>query len=436
MLQVKRPELHRVHLNWTTVFQYAFILCVILDFRSIWLYTDSLTSVGRIVKLLMGLSVAGGIISRKKLSFNRVLNCFAVIACLLAYWSLWYLADSLKSGSMFTVLVQFMAIIVYCLIVEESVDDTMQKYTNIVLVIAIVSLFFWVFGSLLRRIHSTGILYTTWTGNDELKRVSSYYGIYFETQADNFFGLGLSRFYRNSAIFTEGPMASFVFSLAFLYEMLMREKLNWKRCLLFAGAVISTTSTTGVSALIIVVGLRYVFTKSRAKCGLSLKMILVPTAFVVALVMLSFLLEQKLGTVSGSIRVDDFVAGYHAWMDAPLFGNGYGNDDSIKQYMSSFRSYNQGFSNSPMQVLVYGGIYLFLPYCISAFMGIFNMARGKQWIRIAFYLVFLYEFIITMGPFQMLTFYLFVSMARQAGKATVTRREFCKLLVLKKNLLN
>ena len=231
-------------------------------------------------------------------------------------------------------------------------------------------------------------------------------------------------------------MASFVFSLAFLYEMLMREKLNWKRCLLFAGAVISTTSTTGVSALIIVVGLRYVFTKSRAKCGLSLKMILVPTAFVVALVMLSFLLEQKLGTVSGSIRVDDFVAGYHAWMDAPLFGNGYGNDDSIKQYMSSFRSYNQGFSNSPMQVLVYGGIYLFLPYCISAFMGIFNMARGKQWIRIAFYLVFLYEFIITMCPFQMLTFYLFVSMARQAGKATVTRREFCKLLVLKKNLLN
>ncbi|ENZ13516.1 hypothetical protein HMPREF1090_02720 [[Clostridium] clostridioforme 90A8] len=413
MLRIKTSGLNKFHLNWLVIFQYAFILCVILNFRSIWLHTDSLASVGRIIKLLMGLSVVGGVIARKKFSSHRMLVCFAVMACLIVYWGIWYLADSLKSGSMITILVQFLAIVVYCLLVEDSVDDTMRKFTNIVLVIAAVSLFFWVFGSLLGRIPSTGSLYTTWTDDGSLKKVRSYYGIYFETQSGTFFGLTVNRILRNTAIFTEAPMASFVFFLAFLYELLMREKLDWKRCVILAAAVISTISTTGVSTLIIAIGLRYVFTRSKTKGGLSLKLFILPMAFVVALVALSFLLEQKLGTSSGSVRVDDFAAGYKAWMDAPLFGNGYGNTASYKQYMSSFRSHNQGFSNSLMQVLAYGGIYLFLPYCIAAFRGLFRLARGRQWIRMAFYVVFIYAFVITICPFQMLTFYLFISMARE-----------------------
>lgn len=123
--------------------------------------------------------------------------------------------------------------------------------------------------------------------------------------------------------------------------------------------MISTISTTGITVLIIAIGLRYVFTKSKTKGRLSIKLIFLPMAFVVVLVALNFLLEQKLGASSGSTHVDDFVAGYRAWMDAPLFGNGYGNSASYEKYMSSFRGHNIGFFNSPMQVLAYGEVYLF-----------------------------------------------------------------------------
>lgn len=417
MLRIKKPGLHKIHVNWLAIFQYAFILCIILNFRSIWMHTDSLPYVRRTINLLMELSVAGGIIARKKFSSRKLFECFAAMAFVVLYGSVWYLADFFKSGSIITILIQLLAIVVYCLLVEYSVDDTMCKFTNIVLVIATVSLFFWVFGSLLGRIQSTGFLYTTWTGNDSLKRVTSYYGIYYETQSVTFFGLTVDKIVRNTAIFTEAPMASMVFGIAFLNEMLMREKLSWKRCAILATAVISTISTTGITVLIIAIGLRYVFTKSKTKGAVSLKLLLLPIVFVVALIALNFLVEQKLGTSSGSTRIDDFVAGYKAWMDAPLFGNGYGNSASYEKYMSSFRSHNTGFSNSPMQVLAYGGIYLFFPYCVSAGRGLVRMAKRKSWRRMAFYLVFLYAFIITICPFQMLTFYLFISMVRETGKA-------------------
>jgi len=204
-----------------------------------------------------------------------------------------------------------------------------------------------------------------------------------------------------------------------MYEMLMREKLNWKRCMLFAVAIISTSSTSGATALVLVVGLKYVFTKSKTKVGLSLKLFLLPMVVVAVLIALGLLLERKLGSSSGSIRMDDFSAGYKAWMDAPFFGNGLGNSDAIKRHMASFRVKNTGLSNSPMQVLAYGGIYLFLPYYVAAIKGLITLIARRQWNRMTFYLVFLYLFTITICSFQMLTFYLFMSLASETGKRRV-----------------
>lgn len=341
---------------------------------------------------------------------------------MVVYVGIWYLFDPLKSSRIITILIQLLAIVVYCILVEDSIDDTMRKYTSIVLVIAAISLFFWVLGSTLGYISPTGYLYSTWTGSDIPKKVTSYYDIYFETQSVTFFGL-TGKMVRNTAIFTEAPMASMIFSTAFLAEVLMQEKLNWKRCAILMAAVLSTISTTGYMVVIVAVGLRYVLTRQGTRVGHLLKMILFPTAFVVGLVILNFLIGQKLGTSSGSTRADDFLAGYKAWINAPLFGNGYGNYDMIEKYMSYFRRSNTGFSNSPMLVLAYGGIYLFLPYVISVMVGLFRLARKQMWNKMGFYLVFLCEFIITVCPFQMLSFYLFICMARDGRKQISQLRE-------------
>lgn len=417
MLRMKLPSKHKIFINRHVVFQYAFILCVILNFRSVWVYTESLAWTSRLVKLLMGLSVAGGVIARNKLSLKNTFNCFCALGVVLAYGMIWYLVDALKSNSIITIVVQLLALVVYCILVEDSIEDTMRKYTNIVIFIAVVSLFFWVFGSLSGLIHSTGYSYSTWSGGGASIRIISYYGIYYETQQLNFLGLLGSRIVRNTAIFTEAPMASMIFSTAFLYELLIREKIEWRRCVILVVAVMSTFSTTGYTVLIIAVALRYVLSGSKTRGSLSIKLLFLPMAFLVALVALNFLVGQKLGTGSGSTRLDDFVAGYKAWMDSPLFGNGYGNAAAYQQYMSSFRSRNLGFSNSPMQVLTYGGIFLFAPYCIAAVIGLTQLAKRRAWRKLSFYLVFIYSFVITVCPFQMLTLYIFISLAREGRKA-------------------
>lgn len=415
MFRIKIPKRNQNKMNLLSVFQYIFILCLILDFRSIWLHTESLVWISRLVKLLMGLSVVAGGLARRKASVWRFSRCLLVMGFMVVYVGLWYLFDPLKSSRIITILIQLLAIIVYCMLVEDSINDTMYKYTSIVLVIAVISLFFWLFGSTLGYIRPTGYLYSAWTGNDSLKKVVSYYGIYFETQSVTFFGL-TGKMVRNTAIFTEAPMASMIFSTAFLAELLMQDKLNWKRCAILMAAVLSTISTTGYMVVIAAAGLRYVFTRQGTREGHLLKLILLPTAFVTGLIILSFLIDQKLGTSSGSTRADDFIAGYKAWMNEPLLGNGYGNYDMIEKYMSYFRRNNTGFSNSPMLVLAYGGIYLFLPYGISVLTGLFRFARKRMWNRMGFYLVFLCEFIITVCPFQMLSFYLFICMARDGRK--------------------
>lgn len=414
MLRVKLLGKHIISVNWHTVFQYAFILCVILNFRSVWVHAESLAWASNLVKLLMGMSVAGGIIAKHKISLRDTFNCLSAVGVVLIYGMVWYLADALKSIGIIAILVQLMALVVYSFLVEDSVEDTMQKYANIVFVIAVVSLFFWVLGSLSGLIHPTGDVYITWGVK---RRIVSYFGIYYETQQLDFLGLIGSRIVRNTAIFTEAPMASMIFSTAFLYEMLMREKTEWRRCVILAVAVISTFSTTGYTVLIIAVALRYVFSRSKTRGSLSIKLLFLPMAFLVVLVALNFLVGQKLGTGSGSVRLDDFVAGYKAWMDSPLFGNGYGNAAAYQQYMSSFRRSNLGFSNSPMQVLTYGGIFLFAPYCIAAVIGLTQLAKRRVWRKLSFYLVLIYSFVITVCPFQMLTLYIFISLAREGRKA-------------------
>ncbi|MSA71137.1 O-antigen ligase family protein [Holdemania massiliensis] len=414
-LKCKRNRHVQCNLKLRSVFQYFFIICIILNFRSLWLHTETFSWMARFVKVLLGVSVIGGILCSKLYSAKRIFQCLVAILGIVLYVGFWYLVDPLKKGGFLAILLQLLAIVTYSILVEDSIDNTLHKFTNIVLVIALISLFFWLFGSLLKFIKPTGYIYTTWTSNSgTLKQVSSYYGIYFETQSLTFLGLTSNVILRNTAIFTEAPMASLVFFISFIYELFLKERINIYRLILLGIAVVSTISTTGYMLMIIAITLRYFFVRSKSQK--QLKIFILPATIIVMFFILNFLLEQKLGTGSGSIRIDDFIAGYRAWINAPLFGNGYGNLESYQKYMSSFRNNNLGISNSPMQILAFGGIYLIFPYIISILTGFTGMIKMKRWKRLSFYLLFLCSFIITICPFQMLTFYLFVCLVKESGK--------------------
>lgn len=258
------------------------------------------------------------------------------------------------------------------------------------------------FGSTLNILHSTGYVYSTWTGNDTLKRVPTYYNLYFETQA-------ISGIIRNTAIFTEAPMYNFHLCIALLVELFGKCKFSKAKLIILIVAVVTTISTTGWCMLIIALFGKYVSDENLKGFAKTIRIAVVPIALVVGIIVVKSFVLDKLGTSSGSTRMDDFAAGFKAWKEHPFFGAGYGNGDFVKQFMSSFRSNNQGFSNSPTHILYQGGIFLAIPYIYFAWKWLSTCIkrRDKQWFF--FFACFIFLFTITITSFKFLTVFLFMT---------------------------
>lgn len=411
MLDIEKTKLNLsvVHISIHSTVQYGFIFCIILNFRSIWQYSPEFDMFGKLVRVLLGFFVIVGVLCNRKLPSRKAKRCLNVIVIAALYGIIWYMFDPLKSISIIYLILQLLAIIIYSFLIETSIDDTLHKYTNVIIVIAIISLFFWTFGTICRIIKPTGYLYSIWSGS--LASYKNYYGIYFEQQKASSSSI-VENLIGNRAIFAEGPMVSMVFSIAFLDEFLMQSKLNVKRCFLLLIAVISTLSVTGITMTILAIVFKYILSNGNNWNKIIVKILFVPIVSIIGFVAIYYLVEKKLLTNSGLTRIDDFCAGFKAWMDAPLIGNGYGNSAAFIKYLSSSRIGNTGFSNSIMQILAFGGIYLFLPYAI-ALGGVVRLFRKHMYNRMFFYLIFFYGFIITICSFQMLTLYLFISMAKE-----------------------
>ena len=271
-------------------------------------------------------------------------------------------------------------------------------YKQIILFIVALSLFFWLFGSILGIIHSTGSVESTWTGKENvITLIPTYYNIYFETQNIYVFGTSIIR---NTAIFTEAPMASSHFSLAFLIELLVNKKIKIKNLLLLGIGVLTTTSTTGVILLLFNIVYYLIVDGRQGKIIKLLTWILFPIVFVISLKIGDTLLSSRLSTISGSIRTDDFIIGIKTWLQKPIFGSGFSNQKSIVANMGMWRSDNLGFSNSPTQILAQGGILMTTLYIIPFINGLVHYLKMRQIKYILFLLSVLYLFTFTVTTYQ------------------------------------
>lgn len=141
-------------------------------------------------------------------------------------------------------------------------------------------------------------------------------------------------------------------------------------------SVLSTTSTTGYIGVLIIYVLRYLLSAINQKNVL--RIIIFISIGIVGLIIIHILFTQKLDGISGEIRLDDYKAGIKAWQLYPIFGSGY-NSMLFQQFISSWRNDNIGFSNTLMNILVDGGIYLLIPYAYVLCRAIFNtLKRGKK----------------------------------------------------------
>ena len=395
-----------VKISLPAVAIYLLAVTFVLEMRSVW---TSIPRFGRLNDLLVIMLISGAllyILSRRNYH-GHFLDGMITTAALCGYMFIYYFYDQYIFGVYPKLVMRtILRMCVICLLCFAMRDEHKQKMyealQNIILVIAIVSLFFWVSGSLLGIIHPNGVEYTTWTLNGTEVPINKYFNLYFETQMQNFFGV---KIIRNSAIFTESPMSSFMFCYALLVELFKKKHMSYKRTALFVVAVLSTFSTTGYVIVIVALFFKYMLSQTHSKVTAVLRMAVVPAVLIFLVLFIEQLLQRKFESSSGSIRIDDIIAGFKAWTDHPLMGNGYSNSASILQYMSTSRMNNTGFSNSLLQILAYGGLYLLVPYIAAAAYGIFKIVRRRDWNELAFVSIFLVMFIFTVTSFQMLSFF-------------------------------
>ena len=367
-------------------FEYILALVLILNCRSVWMNMLHVRDwFGNGLLLLLITSTTICIFFRGKCTLN-VLNKAIFSVIIIAIYLIVFLVLNFCNGLAFLKLmvsVIFLLLYFYICTERDNIPSLFFKYSDLIFVIACVSIVFWVVGSLLEIIPVTETVYINWSnlGNDI--PIKSYYGVYFNTQGQLSI-LNIFSSVRNTAIFTEAPMCAFHFCLSLLVQLFLKNEVDKKKVIVLSVGIISTLSTLGYVLLLAALAAKYILEKPGQKMGQYIKIMIIPSICIVVLLLANHLIINRLGSGSGSIRIDDFIVGFRAWMTKPILGAGYGNQEYIKRFMQSWRVYNTGFSNSLMQLLAQMGIYGGLLYFLPLFCKVKKCVMRKNWKQLVF----------------------------------------------------
>lgn len=347
----------------SSVIDVILMFFLIISTNSIYVNIEDGYNFNKYITILILVSFVCKIILFKisKEIFNKILILLG------AYYSIVILI-SIINFSKFTInnilyyFINFPLLLVIILLLREQnkLQTWLINFINIITLLAIISLFFWILVSNLNIIAPTDYLINKWSDGDI---VASYYNIYFETQRTSILD---NVIVRNSGIFAEAPMWNLILSLALMIQTLFVEGKKYKTIILVI-TIITVFSTTGIYILGLMAAYRIIFKTSGWKKYVSL-------TFLPILILLSSIVwEDKSETASASIRFDDYRAGIQAWFENIFLGSGFSNAIRvIEGHMNQAIRPNLGYSNSLFVILSQGGIILFILYFLPMLIIIVN----------------------------------------------------------------
>lgn len=344
-------------------FEYLFVIFVILNCNSV--YSTMLNKNYYLREILIVLLFFMLIFQIKSSNFNKKkLGKFIIyILIYLGYIMLFYLIDVTEPEKKYDfILLYFITFPMLLMLYLTSKDNTMikeflYKFSKVVTILAVISLFFYIFGTLINLIKPSSYIMINW---GEVQKIASYFGLHFNAQLIYIFGG--NKIVRNTGIFVEAPMYSLNLIIALTINLFVNEKKSVKEKYILLITIFTTLSTTGI----ILGSILYVINFVKSKGKQSIKILVLPIIGILVFSIGINLLNDKKGTSSYSFRIDDYIACYKAWIKKPLFGNGYKRTEEIVSNMDSNRT-KTGLSNSIMVLLAQGGIYLFIFYVIPIF---------------------------------------------------------------------
>lgn len=383
---------------------YIIAICLILNVHSVWNNTiiRKLNVVVLIISLLIYMFMSISNLKKKKCEFIKS----SIIILIVIVYNLLFITINLSS--IWDFILNF--IIMYSLFIYYSIYKMnrgeayhlLLKISNLICIISVVSLFFYIFGSVFKIILANSDVLLRW-GTD--RYVPSYYNLYYETQTINILG---KQVIRNTGIFTEAPMYAFNLCISLGVEVFIRNKQKNKKIIVLLFTILTTFSTTGIVVSLSIISINLI--NSKKNYGVLKKMCLY--SFVVILMIASMffinykVIQSKDIYGSYSVRMDDIKVGIEAWKDNVIIGKGYNRYDLVQQYMSiNDRGNDIGGSNGIMKILPEGGIYLLSIYIFPMVVGVIYSIKNRVKNVIIFELILVILLININVPYRLIMIY-------------------------------
>lgn len=389
---------------------YLIAVVIMVNCRSVWLSNPSWTSV---LNMGLYLILVCGSICLLLINFDSINNLKSTILVSLfvfLYFFVYLLFNSVNLKSNLLLLIILILFLWIVQIKGKKLPIILEAYSNVIVLIAAISILMWLTCSLLKLMSPSGYVQFNWTSTEGIyKLIPTYKNIYFETQDITLPVVG--NIIRNTAIFTEAPMASLNFCLAFLIKIVMRSKTKTTIWLIIA--ILTTFSTTGYILLILIFFLKWLETN---KNQFIYKLLFMVPVLIIAIIGINLLIGQRAtyGTQSTSLRLDDYKVGLTTFLQHPLFGAGLGNSMALTENMSSWRWRISmiGFSNSIAEVLAQGGIYVSIAYMYAFIRGLYLTIKFKSLDNFILILGTFYLFCTTIFSYQYILLLLLVLFAK------------------------
>lgn len=266
-----------------------------------------------------------------------------------------------------------------------------DKFIIIMIVIAIISLFFWIFGTMLHVLIPSGSVNFHWS---IVIHARSYYGIYFEPlwQSIKLFGINSIR---NCAIFAEPPMYGFLLCMAYSFYRMKSKQKNWIKIILII-TVLTTTGTTAIVYLLVFEILTFGLDKNSSNMMQFVKYFAFIGICIVASFVVYSLVADKLETGSGSVRSDHLRVSIELFRTTFPFGCGIGNFAEFERLVS----YKQGISVGLPSLFAQGGLGSIIIFLFPLTYLIITSIKIKQWKLIAFTMAFIWTSVCTAVQFN------------------------------------
>lgn len=287
-----------------------------------------------------------------------------------------YTSFNLKSMGCIKILMFYLPL---CIIIFEYVN--IQKFANIyVIVTTIFALLFlvsWI-ATLVGVLKPHGRFMLDW---GEGTPTLIYHLLYYNTQRG-----------RNTGIFSEGPVANYYYCISFLFNEFIRKKDRKTMFfrIVYILAILSTRTVTGIMCLLGFALTVFYFSKDKKLRQIKrLAIILFPVILVVFMYAAMIVLEPKLESQSGIVRVTMIQRELIAFREHMLIGNG-------------FSSYSNGSSNSLTSLLADGGVILWFLFYFPLLTHVVIGTKSHDNISI-FCMLFLLVFMVSVFQYTLTT---------------------------------